>query len=246
MSKFTFFERTEIKSLVASLTIKRIPDSLIINEVFKKTGKTISRMALHNIKRAIKKESAKWYSQLRGGEYEYIHEFKQRVNEIMDLQKRHYEIIDSNPNNPSIQLASMAALHKLNVTLSNYFDVAPAIADTQRQMQQLPPPNSITQERQDIAWRQMFKIEGCTCSHDGDDTIRHNKCRHCLCIWCPKAMKQDWCPNPQCSSGIAGCKFEPYDDLRKWVECKCHMWFKTQEVMDAHKAVSIACQDIIV
>jgi hypothetical protein len=104
--KFTSGECTEIKSLLASLTVKRIPDSFIINEVFKKTGKTISRMGLYHIKQAIKRESTKWYQHLRENQFEYIHEFKQRVNEIMDLQKRHYEIINSNPNNPSIQLAS--------------------------------------------------------------------------------------------------------------------------------------------
>lgn len=144
----------------------------------------------------------------------------------MDLQKRHYEIIDSNEKNPSFQQASLIALHKLNVTLSNYFDVVPNLTDTQRQMQ---AADSI----QDQAKTQMFKIEGCTCGHNGDDTIRHNKCRHSYCIWCPTALKQDWGPNPDCSSGIASCKFEAYDDLRKWIECKCGMWFKTKEVMDA-------------
>ena len=30
---------------------------------------------------------------MREGQYEYIHEFKDRINEIMDLQKRHHEIM---------------------------------------------------------------------------------------------------------------------------------------------------------
>ena len=37
---------------------------------------------------------------MREGEYEYIHEFKERINEIMDLQKKHHEIIDNNEHNP--------------------------------------------------------------------------------------------------------------------------------------------------
>jgi hypothetical protein len=64
----------------------------------------------------IKKESFRWYKTMRESEYEYIHEFKERINEIMWLQKKHYEIIDSNPKNPSIHQVSLAALHKLNVT----------------------------------------------------------------------------------------------------------------------------------
>ena len=35
-----------------------------------------------------------WYKTMREGEYEYIHEFKERINEIMSLQKKHHEIID--------------------------------------------------------------------------------------------------------------------------------------------------------
>ena len=32
---------------------------------------------------------------MRQSQYSYIHEFKERINEILDLQKRHHEIIDS-------------------------------------------------------------------------------------------------------------------------------------------------------
>ena len=67
---------------------------------------------------------------MREGEYEYLHEFKERINEIMDLQKKLHSIIDNNENNPAIQINAIAELHKLNITLSNYFDVAPAIGIT--------------------------------------------------------------------------------------------------------------------
>jgi hypothetical protein len=63
---------------------------------------------------------------MREGEYEYIHEFKERINEILWLQKKHHETIDSTPN-LQIQQDSLTELHKLNITLSNYFDVAPSI-----------------------------------------------------------------------------------------------------------------------
>lgn len=242
MPKFTSGERRTIEGIVGSLSIKRIPDVEIIKEVFKQTNHSITRQTLYNVRQRIKKESFKWFKTLRESQFEYIHEFCERVREIEFLQKKHYEIIDSNEKNPSIQLTALAALHKLNVTLSQYYDVVPKIIDTQKL--ELLTGNSI-QEDQDQA-RRMFRIEGCTCPHDGRDIISHSKCRHCLFIWCPTAMKQDWCPNPQCSSGIAGCKFEPYDDLRKWIKCKCGMWFKTKEIMDAHKEISIACQDIIV
>ena len=45
----------------------------------------------------------------------------------LDLQKRHYEIADSPTVPIPIKQASLFELHKLTVTLSNLFDVAPYI-----------------------------------------------------------------------------------------------------------------------
>lgn len=126
-----------IQNIVCNLSIKIIPDNEIIKEVYELTKKTISKVTLFNVRRRVKKESSKWYSQLRQGEYEYIHEFKERINEIVDLQRRHYQIIEDNQHNPSVQQASLAALHKLNVTLSNYYDIVPYLTATvQRQTQE--------------------------------------------------------------------------------------------------------------
>ncbi len=133
MAKFTNRERTEIESIVTNLTIKRIPDPLIIKHILNQTGHTITRMTLWNIRQRLKRDSYKWYSQLREGEYEYLHEFKERINEIVDLQRMHHEIISRNDNdqvyNPVVVQTSLAELHRLNLTLSNYFDVAPSISN---------------------------------------------------------------------------------------------------------------------
>jgi hypothetical protein len=115
-------------------------------KIDKQTNKTITKRFLYYVKKQIKRESFKWYKSMREGEFEYIHESKERINEIMWLQKKHYEIIDSNPNNASIQQVSLAALHKLNVTLSKYFNVAPVIDTQQRQLQ---TGNSIQDQSQD-------------------------------------------------------------------------------------------------
>ena len=127
MGKFTSAERTLIKSIVAALTIKRIPEPEIINEIYNQTNKSISKVALFKIKKRIKNESYHWYQTLREGQYEYVHEFKERIDEILWLQRKHHEIIDSPTESTSNKQASLAELHKLNITLSNYFDVAPDI-----------------------------------------------------------------------------------------------------------------------
>jgi hypothetical protein len=129
VGKFTSAERTLIKSIVASLSIKQIPEAEIINEIYHQTNKTISRVALFNNNKRNKRDSFNWYKTMREGEYEYIHEFKERINEIVFLQKKHHQIIDTNEYNPSVQQTSLAELHRLSITLSNLFDVAPTIVN---------------------------------------------------------------------------------------------------------------------
>jgi hypothetical protein len=82
MPKFTDSERRTIENIVANLSM--IPDPEIIQEINFQINKSISPRSLYNIRQRIKKESAKWYTQLREGQYEYIHEFKERINEIVD------------------------------------------------------------------------------------------------------------------------------------------------------------------
>ena len=161
MRKFTHEERSLVKSIVATLSIKRIPESEILKEIERQTNKTITTRFLYYIKEQIRKESSKWYCQLRQGEYEYFHEFKERINEIVDLQRRHYNIIEDNQNNPSIQQASLAELHRLNITLSNYFDVAPSIGNATIS----ETPKSISEKRDiinvvlTILWAFLSKME---------------------------------------------------------------------------------------
>jgi hypothetical protein len=108
------------------LSIKRIPEQEIIKAVFHQTNETISERYLYAIKQQIKRESYQWYKTMREGQYEYIHEFKERINEILWLQRKHHEIIESKEPT-TIKQSSLAELHRLNITLSNYFDVAPDI-----------------------------------------------------------------------------------------------------------------------
>ena len=127
MPKFTSAERILVKSIIAALSIKRIPEQDIIDEIYRQTKKTITKSGMFYIRKDIKKESYQWYKTMREGEYEYIHEFRERINEILHLQKRHYEIADSPVIPIPIKQASLFELHKLTVTLSNLFDVAPYI-----------------------------------------------------------------------------------------------------------------------
>ena len=129
MPKFTSAERILLKSIVATLSIKRVLEPEIIKEIFYQTNKTVTPRYLSYIKQQIKKDSYHWYKSMREGQYEYIHEFKERINEITDLQKMHHEIINNDREPTSVKQTSLAELHRLNITLSNYFEVAPTVVN---------------------------------------------------------------------------------------------------------------------
>ena len=171
-------ERTEIKSTVADLTIKRIPDSLIIKHIENTIGKTVSRMTLWHIKQRIKKESYDWYSKLREGECEYLHEFKERINEIVDV--------------PYLTTTGLRRSQK-QIERETQQE-----ADNSQGQIRVSPAGHHTR---------MPLVENCQCFLNGinTDTVRHIECRYCLQVWCPKALGgQDWCPNPECSHGNKG------------------------------------------
>jgi hypothetical protein len=130
VSKFLNIERELVKNIVANLTIKRIPEAEIIKAIFDQTNKTITDRYLRTIRQQIKKESYHWYKTMREGEYEYIHSFKERINEIMDLQKKCHAILDNPATSQQIQLSAIAELHRLTITLSQLYDIAPTIIGT--------------------------------------------------------------------------------------------------------------------
>ena len=127
MTKFSQSERQQIIQLVNIYSLKRLPNDQIAKKVFEITNKDISIRYIDKLKQKIKKESYDWYRKMREGEYEYIHEFKERIDEILWLQRRHYNIVESEDEPTPTKQASMAELHRLNITLANYFDVAPEI-----------------------------------------------------------------------------------------------------------------------
>jgi hypothetical protein len=129
VGKFTNGERHLVKSLIATLSLKRIPDNEIIQIIFDQTNKMISERTLYDLRQSIKKDSYEWYKAMREGQYEYIHEYKERIDEILSLQNKHHEIIENNKHNPQIQQTSLAELHRLSITLSNLYDVAPSIVN---------------------------------------------------------------------------------------------------------------------
>jgi hypothetical protein len=65
------------------------------------------------------------------------------IDEILWMQKKHHDIIDNSPN-PAAQQTSLAELHRLNITPSNYFYVAPDISGNSTISTTSPPEAKTT------------------------------------------------------------------------------------------------------
>jgi hypothetical protein len=96
MSKFSIDERKQVKNIVANLSITRLENIEIAKEIERQTDKSITTKQIYNIRAQIKKDSYEWYCNLKQGKYEYLLEFRERFNEILWLQEKHYLIIKNN------------------------------------------------------------------------------------------------------------------------------------------------------
>ena len=129
MSSFTNDEKVLIKNIVAKLSIKKVSSAKIIEEVYQKTNKKITTKEIYNVRQSIKKDSYQWFKTRAEGQYEYILEFKDRIEEILWQLIKHHNIIEKKQHSPQIQQTSLSELQKLNITLSNYFNIAPGIVN---------------------------------------------------------------------------------------------------------------------
>ena len=148
MGKFTNGERHLVKSLIATLTIKRMSDKEIIESIFNQTNKTITRKAIYELRQSIKKDSYDWYNTLRQDQYAYIHEYKERIDEILSLQKKHHEIISSDKEPTQVKQTSLAELHRLSITLSNFYDVAADLVTYHASVSAISKDKAIPSERE--------------------------------------------------------------------------------------------------
>ena len=126
MSKYTVAERALVKSIVATLSIKRIPEPEIINEIYNQTNKTIAKLHYTKLKRESKRNLSNGTRLCVKVSMNISTSSKKGLMKY-SLQKKHHEIIDSLTEPTTVKQTSLAELHRLNITLSNYFDVAPDI-----------------------------------------------------------------------------------------------------------------------
>jgi hypothetical protein len=210
---WTNAERQYIQGIVHNYSLQRWTDQDIVNFLWEEKKIKIARSTVTKIKNQVEQQAEKWYIELRESGSKYVAVYKERLDSLLSYQKKLHDII-SVSEKPEVQVRAISELHSIEMSLHSLFKELPQF---------------------DIVPDKTRELERCTCAASGHDIIRDCKCRTCLTVWCPTALNQDWCPNPECSGGIKGCQFQPYDEHFVWIKCTtCERWFKTQEILDAH------------
>lgn len=218
-------DKQYVRGIVHNLSLSRWTDQQIVDYLRDEKEIEIARSTVNSIKNQIEKQAEKWYIELRESRYKYVASYKERIDSLFSYQKKLHEIVkDRSEAYPEIAIRAVSELHRIEISIFNIF-------------KQLPNLSLVEDANQNDPTR--YTSVGCTCAKSGHDIISDCKCRTCLTVWCPTALKQDWCPNPECSGGIKGCEFQPYDEHNVWIKCvTCARWFKTQKILDTHNCTS--------
>jgi hypothetical protein len=209
--RWTKAERQYIKGIVHNYSLQRWTDQDIVDYLWNEKKIEIARSTVTTIKNKVVEEAGDWYIALRQSGTKYVAVYKERLDSLLSYQKKLHEIMASSEV-PEIRIRAIAELHRIEMSIFSLFKELPQF--------------EIKPDSKDIN-----KIKNCRCA----DTIIHCKCKYCKEAWCPAALGQDWCPNPDCSQGIKGSNFEPWDEHNKWIKCPtCEMWFKNSDILAVH------------
>jgi hypothetical protein len=222
-------DREYVRGTIHNLSLSRWTDQEIVDYLRDEKQIEIARSTVNSIKNQIDKQAEKWYIELRESRYKYVASYKERIDSLFSYQKKLNQIIDFYMQPGQILYSdtivrAIAELHKIEISIFNLFKQLPDLG-LEQDVNQDNPSHYIS--------------AGCTCAANGHDIISDCKCRTCLTVWCPTTLKQDWCPNPECSGGTKGCPFQPYDEHYVWIKCvTCARWFKTQKILDVHNSIN--------
>lgn len=220
-------EKQYLKGMVNNLSLQRLSDQEIVNYLHDEKSIDIARSTINAMRNQTERKAGKWYLELRQSGTKYIAIYKERLDSLMSYQRKLNQIVDAYLRPPNDILytdtvvRAISELHRIEMSLYTLFKETPVL--------------EITPDNKDIN-----AIKKCRCT----DIITHCRCRHCKEVWCPTEKGQDWCPNPDCTSGLKGCEFKPWDEKRDWVQCVCRRWFKLPEIMERHRSLNCTVSNL--
>lgn len=234
-------EKQYVRAIVHNLSLQRMTDQEIVDYLHNEKKIDIARSTNTGIRNRIEKEAEKWYIELRDSRHKYIAIYKERIDSLSSYQRKLQDIIEFYRHDhlyPDTVIKAIAELHRIEMSIFNLWKELPQLSN-RVESSNYNQKNAITNSKY---YRLGVFVNDCNCH----SIVSHFQCRYCLTTWCPKDRdkKQDWCPNPECSEGIKGNHFAPYDEDYTWVKCdKCERYFRTPEVLAIHPCYGNSVQN---
>jgi len=128
LSKFTNAQKENLNQLVSSCVVQRLTGEESLVYIKDKMGIEISRDYLNHLRAQMKKSSARNLKYLQKDRLVYIQNiFFDRTQEFECMQRRLWNIINNNPDNPDLQVSCLSELRQLTVLLTNMYEVLPML-----------------------------------------------------------------------------------------------------------------------
>jgi hypothetical protein len=122
-------EAQEIRYAASQAIVLRYTWRECIEYIKSKTGHDLSKTAFFKIKKQLKSEGRDWVLRLRDDHDEFLHEYRQRYEELIAYQKELWDIAMTNKQeNPVVTIRTIESLHSLTNDIARIIDLAPSMA----------------------------------------------------------------------------------------------------------------------
>jgi hypothetical protein len=120
-NKFTDVQKGYFKQLIADCLIKRFTTEESLLYLKDKLGVQIEEDEFNYLKVELKRDVKRNVQYLRRYEYAYIREYLDRIEEMRLIQKRLWNLIEGNSDNPIFQKDCLSELCKSTIALADFY-----------------------------------------------------------------------------------------------------------------------------
>ncbi len=124
-SKRTKAEQEYVKTIIQSLSLRRLTDQEIVDHLHNEKQIEIGRSTVTYIRNNLEKQAEKWYIDLRNSAYKYLAQYKQRIDSLLSYQKALHEII-AVTKREDIKIRAITELHSIEMDILSLWKQLPS------------------------------------------------------------------------------------------------------------------------
>ena len=128
MPKFTKSERERLRQIVLHCNIQRVSNKETLNTIYKELGINIKLAYLVKLKRRIRDEAGEWIDTLTKGKYDYIAEYKARIDEMQNIVKERYKLFQDPNTKPYLKNEILTELRNDTLAITDLYQSTPILS----------------------------------------------------------------------------------------------------------------------